>query len=200
MSQLVAELVDERPCANEVAVHVWSLVIHGFLVFDNWRERGSPRWMKLIVSVDLGGRHFGRARGAITKWSSSPQVSSGKRTSSFILPKTTTGQFCAKSVLSKNLEAVSRIVTDAARAGAKLIFLPEASDFIASAGEVPSLTKPLAQNEFVLGLRAKAKETGVWVSVGVHEAVRALSLRRPPPFMLISVIRSYLLSDWCSLF
>jgi len=87
---------------------------------------------------------------------------------------TTTGQFCAKAVLSKNLEAVSRIVTDAARAGAKVIFLPEASDFIARADEVPSLTKPLAQNELVQGLRAKAKETGVWVSVGVHETVRAL--------------------------
>ena len=139
--------------------------------------------MKLTVSVDLGERHFGRARGTITKWSSSPQVSSGKCTSSFIRPKTTTGQFCAKSVLSKNLEAVSRIVTDAARAGAKMIFLPEASDFIASAAEVPSLTKPLAQNELVQGLRAKAKETGVWVSVGVHEPVRALppaSTPEPP--------------------
>jgi predicted amidohydrolase len=49
-------------------------------------------------------------------------------------------------VLSKNLEAVSRIITDAAKAGAKMIFLPEASDFIANrADEVASLTKPLAQ-------------------------------------------------------
>ena len=34
MSQLVAELVDECPCANEVAVHVRSLVVHGIPVFD----------------------------------------------------------------------------------------------------------------------------------------------------------------------
>lgn len=87
---------------------------------------------------------------------------------------TTTGQFCAKAVFGKNLEAVSRIIADAAKAGAKVIFLPEASDFIANADEVASLTKPLAQNEFVRGVRAKAKETGVWVSVGVHETVRAL--------------------------
>jgi predicted amidohydrolase len=88
---------------------------------------------------------------------------------------TITGQFCAKAVLSKNLEAVSGIITDAARAGAKMIFLPEASDFIANnADESASLTKPLPQNEFVQGVRAKAKETGVWVSVGVHETVRAL--------------------------
>ena len=129
--------------------------------------------MKLTVSVDLGKSHFGRARGTITKWFSSPQVSSAKWTSSSIHPIITTGQFCAKAVLSKNLEAVSRIVADAARAGAKMVFLPEASDFIAGADEVQSLTKPLAQNEFVQGLRAKAKETGVWVSVGVHETVRA---------------------------
>jgi predicted amidohydrolase len=87
---------------------------------------------------------------------------------------TTTGQFCTKAVFGKNLEAVSGIITDAAKAGAKMIFLPEASDFIAKADEVASLTKPLAENEFVQGVRAKAKKTGVWVSVGVHETVRAL--------------------------
>ena len=92
----------------------------------------------------------------------------------FVWAVTTTGQFCTKAVFSRNLEAVSRIITDAAKAGAKVIFLPEASDFIAKADEVASLTKPLAQNEFVQGVRAKAKETGVWVSVGVHETVRAL--------------------------
>ena len=81
---------------------------------------------------------------------------------------TTTGQFCTKPVLSKNLEAVSRIITDAAKAGAKMIFLPEASDFIANrADESASLTKPLAQNEFVQGVRARARESGVWISVGV---------------------------------
>lgn len=85
----------------------------------------------------------------------------------------TTGQFCARAVFSKNLEAASRIITDAARAGAKMVFLPEASDFITKPDEVVSLTKPLDQNEFVQGVRTKAKETGVWVSVGVHETVRA---------------------------
>ena len=34
MSQLVAELVDERPCADEVGVHVRSRVVHGIPVFD----------------------------------------------------------------------------------------------------------------------------------------------------------------------
>ena len=89
-------------------------------------------------------------------------------------------------MLGNNLEAVSKIITDAAKAGAKMIFLPEASDFITKADEVASLTKPLAENEFVQGVRAKAKETGVWVSVGVHETVCAL---KSCPFIIISVVR-----------
>lgn len=89
-------------------------------------------------------------------------------------------------MLSKNLEAVSRIITDAAKAGAKMIFLPEASDFIANgAGESASLTKPLGQSEFVQGVRARARETGVWVSVGVHEAVCALLQILPPSITLV---------------
>ena len=99
---------------------------------------------------------------------------------------TTIGQFCTKAAFSKNLEAVSRIITEAAKVGAKMIFLPEASDFIARADEVASLTRPLAQNEFVQGVRTKAKETGVWVSVGVHETVRALP--RTMPFTIIIVL------------
>lgn len=82
------------------------------------------------------------------------------------------GQFRAINVLSKNLESVSSIITGAVKAGAKMVFLPEASDFIAPANEVISLTRPLDQNEFVLGIRAKAKELKIWLSVGVHESVR----------------------------
>lgn len=82
------------------------------------------------------------------------------------------GQFRAIGVLSKNLESVSNIITNAVQAGAKMVFLPEASDFIAPSSEVMSLTKPLNESEFVLGIRAKAKDLGVWLSVGVHESVR----------------------------
>lgn len=89
-------------------------------------------------------------------------------------------------MLGNNLEAVCKIITDAAKAGAKMIFLPEASDFITKADEVASLTKPLAENEFVQGVRAKAKETRVCVSVGVHETVCAL---KSCPFTTISVVR-----------
>lgn len=47
MSQLVAELVDERPCAHEVAVHVRSLVVHVIPVFD------SPERVSVRVEIKL---------------------------------------------------------------------------------------------------------------------------------------------------
>ena len=48
MRQLVAELVYERPCANEVAVHVRSLVVHGILVFD-----GQNVYVRTRVAVQI---------------------------------------------------------------------------------------------------------------------------------------------------
>lgn len=100
-------------------------------------------------------------------------------------------------MLGKNLAAVSKIITDAAKAGAKMIFLPEASDFISKADELAALTKPLADNPFVQGVRAKAKETGVWVSVGVHETVCTL---KSCLFITVSVVRICSLTRRCSLF
>lgn len=35
MSQLLAELVNEGPCTDKVAVHVWGLMIHNLLVVDS---------------------------------------------------------------------------------------------------------------------------------------------------------------------
>ena len=43
MTQLVTELVDERPCANEVTVHVRSLVVHGIPVVD-----GQSAYVKVV--------------------------------------------------------------------------------------------------------------------------------------------------------
>ena len=49
-----------------------------------------------------------------------------------------------------NLEAVSGIITDTAEAGAKIVFLPETSDFITgNAEEAAFLVKPLDQSGFV---------------------------------------------------
>jgi hypothetical protein len=188
MGQLVAELVDERPCPKEIAIHVRSLVVHGF-------QRPIARACVRVETIKLPSTWVKANSGdhvASLKWSSSRQVSLNDSTFLCIRPVTTTGQFCTKAVFSKNLEAVSGIITDAAKAGARMVFLPEASDFITKADEAAALIKPLAENEFVQGVRAKAKETGVWVSVGVHETVRALP--RIMPFTVISVIQSGLLS------
>ena len=35
VSQLLAELVNERPCTDKVAVHVRSLMVHNLLVVDS---------------------------------------------------------------------------------------------------------------------------------------------------------------------
>jgi deaminated glutathione amidase len=53
---------------------------------------------------------------------------------------------------------------------AKALFLPEASDYIAStAAETVSLVKSTAESEFVLGLQHEAKEAKLSISVGIHE-------------------------------
>lgn len=87
------------------------------------------------------------------EWSSLRPVSAASRVFSCTRVTATTGQFCAKALPSENLETVSGVIADAAKAGAKIIFLPEASDFITTQpGEAVSLTKPLAQSEFVQGV------------------------------------------------
>lgn len=52
----------------------------------------------------------------------------------------------------------------------KALFLPEASDYIASSpAETVSLCKDVKSSPFVLGLQALAKSHGLAVNVGVHE-------------------------------
>lgn len=58
----------------------------------------------------------------------------------------------------------------ASAAGAKALFLPEASDYIASsAAESLSLVQPVSSSLFVLGLQSEAKKFGLPVNVGIHE-------------------------------
>jgi predicted amidohydrolase len=61
----------------------------------------------------------------------------------------------------------------AAAAGAKAIFLPEATDFIAPSTSVGSLTRSPDAQAFVEGIRQAAQSSSIWVSVGVHEAPSA---------------------------
>ncbi|EGG07593.1 uncharacterized protein MELLADRAFT_105567 [Melampsora larici-populina 98AG31] len=50
-----------------------------------------------------------------------------------------------------------------------MVFLPEASDFIANSSSYKSLTKSLKESEFVNGICSTAKSNHCWVSIGVHE-------------------------------
>ncbi|KAH8920147.1 putative NIT2-nitrilase [Atractiella rhizophila] len=86
-------------------------------------------------------------------------------------------QITSRSSIASNLLMCRRVVQRAAEEGAKVVFLPEASDFILSTGHTdPSLSsaglsKPLNDsNEFLEGMKEQARESGVWISVGLHES------------------------------
>ncbi|KAK7724141.1 Carbon-nitrogen hydrolase [Diaporthe eres] len=74
--------------------------------------------------------------------------------------------------MSHNLEQCLKLVKEASQAGAKAIFFPEASDYIASSPqESLSLARPESESPFVLGLRVAAMKHDIHISVGVHVPV-----------------------------
>lgn len=82
------------------------------------------------------------------------------------------GQFCASNSLIRNGEIVAGLIVKAAKLGAKVLFLPEASDYIAGAAEETiQLAKPVETSEFIHSIKqtlstvANAPD----ISVGVHE-------------------------------
>ncbi|KAM4059999.1 carbon-nitrogen hydrolase [Hirsutella rhossiliensis] len=82
------------------------------------------------------------------------------------------GQICATACVKANLDQCVRLVGKAAAGGAKVLFLPEASDYIVpSAHATLDLAAPQSTSAFVLGLRAAAKQHSVAVHVGIHHAV-----------------------------
>ncbi|KAK6361861.1 Carbon-nitrogen hydrolase [Orbilia blumenaviensis] len=86
------------------------------------------------------------------------------------MPLAAAGQFRAVASLARNLESCRNIITKTVAAGAKILFLPEASDYIPiSASESLKLVKPIETSEFVLGLQESAKEHKLPICVGVHE-------------------------------
>ncbi|KAK7920770.1 nitrilase [Apiospora marii] len=71
--------------------------------------------------------------------------------------------------MAHNLEQCVRLVSKAAAAGAKVLFLPEASDYIAGSGaESLALAKPVAGSPFVTGLQSAAAKHSLAVHVGIH--------------------------------
>lgn len=79
-------------------------------------------------------------------------------------------QICSTSNILKNLEVCRSVIHKAAKAGAKCVFLPEASDFLASnASESIALMHTQEFLQFVDGIRDAAETNKVQVNVGVHE-------------------------------
>ncbi|KAL1889205.1 Carbon-nitrogen hydrolase [Sporothrix stenoceras] len=82
------------------------------------------------------------------------------------------GQICSTASVAHNLEQCVSLVSRAAAAGAKVLFLPEASDYIATSPEQAlSLAQPVDESPFVLGLQSAAAKHGVAVHVGIHVPV-----------------------------
>ncbi|CZT04937.1 probable nitrilase, putitive [Rhynchosporium agropyri] len=79
------------------------------------------------------------------------------------------GQLCSTASMSHNLALCQTLVKKAVDAGAKALFLPEASDYIASSSlESLSLAQPMSSSPFLLGLQASAKASSLAINVGVH--------------------------------
>ncbi|WFD30805.1 beta-ureidopropionase [Malassezia sp. CBS 17886] len=84
-------------------------------------------------------------------------------------------QMTSGGVIRDNLAVAAALVCRAADAGAKAVFLPEATDFIAAAPSVRELVRSPEADAFVQGMCEAARMKRVWISVGVHE--------RPPVAM-----------------
>ncbi|PNY24122.1 hydrolase nit2 [Tolypocladium capitatum] len=84
------------------------------------------------------------------------------------------GQICATGSIKANLDQCVRLVGKAAAGGAKILFLPEASDYIAPDAQASlHLAAPQSTSPFVLGLRAAAQQHAVAVHVGIHHPIQA---------------------------
>jgi predicted amidohydrolase len=80
------------------------------------------------------------------------------------------GQIRSTADIPQNLKQCLKLIDDAAKGGAKALFLPEASDYIAtSAVESIALSKSAETKLFLDGIKAAAKTSGIAVNVGIHE-------------------------------
>ncbi|KAJ5935400.1 hypothetical protein N7466_004947 [Penicillium verhagenii] len=80
------------------------------------------------------------------------------------------GQLCATASITSNLAQCQTLVQKAAAAGAKVLFLPEASDYIASsADESLALARSPEQGNFLSTLQQSAKLAKIHINIGIHE-------------------------------
>ncbi|CAO1628031.1 unnamed protein product [Parajaminaea phylloscopi] len=78
-------------------------------------------------------------------------------------------QLTSTPVIRDNLATAVSLIHKAAKAGAKAVFLPEATDFVAPSESVQKLTYSQDNADFVSGILRAARESSVFVSVGIHE-------------------------------
>ncbi len=80
--------------------------------------------------------------------------------------------------MAHNLAQCQVLVRKASSLGAKALFLPEASDYIASSAEASrSICKSVHDSEFVLGLQEEARKHLLPISVGIHEPAVAKKVK-----------------------
>ncbi|CAH1170144.1 unnamed protein product [Phaedon cochleariae] len=95
-----------------------------------------------------------------------------RRMSSNLKCKVAVCQFTASNNKSENLTVVQKLVNDAVSKDAKMVFLPEATDYIATnKTEAKSLAEPL-DGPLVSEYKKIAKQNKVWLSLGgLHEKI-----------------------------
>ncbi|KAK0707866.1 carbon-nitrogen hydrolase [Lasiosphaeris hirsuta] len=80
------------------------------------------------------------------------------------------GQLTSTASMANNLRQCQLLVKKAVKAGARALFLPEASDYIASSGEETiKMAKSAQESEFLVGLQEEARREKLPIHVGVHE-------------------------------
>ncbi|PHH83119.1 hypothetical protein CDD82_3529 [Ophiocordyceps australis] len=83
--------------------------------------------------------------------------------------KAAVGQICSTASIKHNLDQCVQLVAKAALGGAKILFLPEASDYIAADAQASlQLAVPQSWSPFVQGLRSAARQHCIAIQVGIH--------------------------------
>ncbi|KAF8337037.1 putative NIT2-nitrilase [Cantharellus anzutake] len=78
-------------------------------------------------------------------------------------------QITSTPSVARNVQTVTRLLTQAASRGAGMVFLPEAADFMSPASSVFELSQPLERHSFLNAIRESARSLGLFVNVGIHE-------------------------------
>ncbi|OLY81236.1 Nitrilase-like protein [Smittium mucronatum] len=88
-------------------------------------------------------------------------------------------QLTATNNIKANLDVCVSLIKKGSQLGAKMVFFPEASDYIAenkAEGFVLGRAAAAGGHDFLGGIKSAAEAYGIWVSVGIHELVDGVEL------------------------